>query len=532
MDDVIESVGSFGKFQYRVIVLIGLISALSSALLYATIFIAGEPELFCKIERIDNYSNYTNNGQNVTEELDQCKIWSLIMKSNNSKFIQGDNYILKSEDINFKYECYFDKTYYDKTIINEWNLVCDRNYKASLTQTVHIFGSIFGFCGGILGDKLGRRRSVLIFFVLLTLTLVISQFLLLNIIHLSIDSKYIIYSVSQFLIGLLVNCLYCTAYVLLFEFSTEKYRTIISNLNSYIYVGGELIALVVYYFSRNWHVLNWFIAIYSLLLLILTYFFLPESPLWLLSSSTSHNAYSKAIKILSIMAKTNGKKNYQIPDSVIEDYKQKEKLLKDPSETSSSNTKKLSLNDNIYIENSKKIQNDCNNNIEINKNNSELLINNDDLEISKSSENDESLDELNDNETDLDLLVLKQIFVPKKNLIKTLLLFFIWIALMLIYYGISLGVTSIDNVNPYLMYFLSSIAEIIGYIVCYINDVIGRKKTISLFLFITTLMYAFIAIFTEYITGNESDPYSFKAILLMIFALIGKCAVSGSYNVR
>jgi hypothetical protein len=161
-----------------------------------------------------------------------------------------------------------------------------------------------------------------------------------------------------------------------------------------------------------------------------------------------------------------------------------------------------------------------------------MLINNDELEISKSSENGESLDELNDDDADFDLLVLKQIFVPKNNLIKTLLLFFIWIALMLIYYGISLGVTSIDHVNPYLMYFLSSIAEIIGYIACYINDVIGRKKTISLFLIITTLMYAFIAIFTEYITGNESDPYSFKAILLMIFALIGKCAVSGSYNVR
>jgi len=34
MDHIIESVGSFGKFQYRIIFIVGLVSALSSALIY------------------------------------------------------------------------------------------------------------------------------------------------------------------------------------------------------------------------------------------------------------------------------------------------------------------------------------------------------------------------------------------------------------------------------------------------------------------------------------------------------------------
>jgi len=34
MDHVIESVGSFGRFQFRIIFIVGLVSALSSALIY------------------------------------------------------------------------------------------------------------------------------------------------------------------------------------------------------------------------------------------------------------------------------------------------------------------------------------------------------------------------------------------------------------------------------------------------------------------------------------------------------------------
>ncbi len=39
--------------------------------------------------------------------------------------------------------------------------------------------------------------------------------------------------------------------------------------------------------------------------------------------------------------------------------------------------------------------------------------------------------------------IFKSIFTPKKNLVKASLLFYVWIALMLLYYGISLGVTNI-----------------------------------------------------------------------------------------
>ncbi len=127
---------------------------------------------------------------------------------------------------------------------------------------------------------------------------------------------------------------------------------------------------------------------------------------------------------------------------------------------------------------------------------------------------------------DLNIGLFKDIFVPRHNFIKTSLLFYVWIALMLLYYGISLGVTSLDSVDPYLMYFLSTFAELVGYFCCYLNDIFGRKRTLSSFFFITAIVYALNA----YLTLNETEEFSPKAIFLLVLSLLGKCAISGAYN--
>ena len=107
-----------------------------------------------------------------------------------------------------------------------------------------------------------------------------------------------------------------------------------------------------------------------------------------------------------------------------------------------------------------------------------------------------------------------------------------------------------DLVDPYLMYFLSAIAEMIGYILCYVNDVFGRKRTTLGFLIATAIMYSLIAFLSSdeghlapalpNLVNNSTDSglssaepterIPAKAIYIMVFALIGKCAVSGLYN--
>jgi MFS family permease len=529
MDEILESTGKFGKFQYKVLVIIGFVSALSSACMYATIFVAAEPELLCskKNSKSINDSMQNHTIHSVYTPVDSnivCDIWSNMSQTQKLRKIKELN----------EFKCHYDETYYGSTIINDWNLICNRHYLAGLTQTVHIFGSIFGFCGGVFGDKYGRKRASFWFATMLTFTLLISQLLQIDFFVLRIEVRYLIYTIGQFLIGLLVNCLYCTAYVLLMEFTTEKYRTYVANLNSYFYVLGELIVLFAYYINRNWHFLNWFIGVYSLILVFLISF-LPESPAWLISSKR----FSEASAILKSIAKVNGNKNYIVPnlikntiDDLDDSYTQRQHQQQQQHQEYQQQQHESLLNkkstdmatvadSSMYTKHS--VHSKELDGMLVTDYNPHHLYKRNQIHYNSF----ESIDIKRDS-YDLDILMLKNLFVPKSNFIKTSLCFYIWAALMLLYYGISLGVTSVGLTNPYLMYFLSSIAELIGYIFCYVNDLFGRKKTISGFFLVTTLVYFLLALFS---TSTNGPNESYKTYFLMLLALIGKCSVSGSYNI-
>jgi hypothetical protein len=183
MEDILRLVGEFGRFQYKITFIIGLISALTSACIYATVFIVAEPKLVCtKYDQLNASSNV-----DMTME-ETCRIFKQLKKVSNESFAKN-------------YTCYFDTQYYDKTIITEYSLVCERQYLAGLTQTGHILGATFGFFGGIIGDKYGRRKSTLLFSFLLTVCLILTQSTL-NITSLSVDARYTIFFISQFLIGI------------------------------------------------------------------------------------------------------------------------------------------------------------------------------------------------------------------------------------------------------------------------------------------------------------------------------------------
>ena len=95
------------------------------------------------------------------------------------------------------------------------------------------------------------------------------------------NSQY--YFISQFLIGFTSYVLYVTSYVLLLEITTTKNSTIVSNVNLYLFVVGELLALLIGYVLRNWHWINYFLTFYSILIVLMVALVLPESPRYLVT---------------------------------------------------------------------------------------------------------------------------------------------------------------------------------------------------------------------------------------------------------
>jgi OCT family organic cation transporter-like MFS transporter 15 len=125
--------------------------------------------------------------------------------------------------------------------------------------------------------------------------------------------------------------------------------------------------------------------------------------------------------------------------------------------------------------------------------------------------------------------VFHYIFQSLSHFSQTVLLAYLFITSSLLYYGISLGVTSVEKVNPYLMYLFSSIAEIIGYLLCLINDKIGRKWSIFLFLSSAGVFCLAVGVlpYSFELIGNETTI----SVLIIILVSIGKCMCSAAFNI-
>ena len=110
MDKILDEIDPIGRFQKLSVFLISCLSSFSAATIYSTIFTTAKPKLFC----------YFDNETTLIDNKIKCDILSNVSS-------------------NFK-NCTYDETFYGSTIINEWNLICDKKYLSNLTQTFYMIG--------------------------------------------------------------------------------------------------------------------------------------------------------------------------------------------------------------------------------------------------------------------------------------------------------------------------------------------------------------------------------------------------------
>lgn len=372
MDEILEPIGSFGRYQKGILVLVGLVSSMTATVIYSTVFTAVDPGLIC------GYKNETHDND-LPALPETCTIWKDLKQSerNNQSTL---------------YECHWDDRYYDLTIVNEYELVCDKHFLVGLTQTINLAGAICGLFIGYFSDRYGRQRCAFVLALLLAIVLSVSCLFQLGVINLDSTSDYIVYCIVQFICGALAKSLYTISYILIFELTTSKHSTIISNIFSYFYVFGEILVLIVAYFSRNWHIIKAAMTVYSIILVFIIWFLIPESPRYLISKGY----YDKAQKLFKRIARINGK----VSDGVLQQESVAlESIVKEPN--------KLDMD----IENAD-IKSKVHESIKI-----------DDKEVEKSLDKKDKMSYI----------------MKRETLIKTLLFVYIWFALSLTYYGVSLG---------------------------------------------------------------------------------------------
>ncbi|XP_062380663.1 organic cation/carnitine transporter 2-like isoform X2 [Sardina pilchardus] len=291
-EEVTSFLGQWGPFQRLVYILLSLSSIPNGYVGMAMVFLADIPPHHCRIPSL-NSSSYGGPGYNLsvpTEEvkgqviLSRCRRYTeqgaLDAGSNQSTEHCLDGWV-------------FSKERYVSTIVTEWNLVCDDAWKAPFTVTVFFFGVLTGsFLSGIISDRYGRK---FIFFATMAVQCIFSVIQ-------AASNSWEMFCVLYFIVGMGQIANYCSAFILGCELLSKSPRINFATLGvSLAYASGYSILPLFAYFIRDWRTLLLALSVPGFLYVPM-WWFVPESPRWLLSQGRVEEAEA----IIRAAAKKNG----------------------------------------------------------------------------------------------------------------------------------------------------------------------------------------------------------------------------------
>ncbi len=309
IDQLLNEAGSFGLYQKVQFFLVGLLAVLPAMTAFNYVFIAATPDHRCQL----NLTNFTDTFR--IQSLEHQKYINEYIPSM-LKYRKCYIYVNTSEGkiLNKCSKYVFDTTFYNTTISTEWNLVCHDLHLKAITQNAYIMGTSGSLLSGIMSDKLGRRTTMYSLILLMVIVLNTTQLIMHS--KMSDTKKLVIFTISRFLTGF-AQTTYSITLVLLLEMTSANRRVLASNILSYFYTlgmlnffcdqkflysfhSGELIIMLIYYFTRDWSITMWILTMYVMPFLCY-YWCVPESARWLVSTGQ----LLQARKVLHRIAYTN-----------------------------------------------------------------------------------------------------------------------------------------------------------------------------------------------------------------------------------
>jgi len=178
------------------------------------------------------------------------------------------------------------------SIVSEWSLVCDQNYKSKGTMSAFMAGVMLGaFVLGKLADSIGRKNSM---------TITVVGIIFFNTFS-AITSSFQMYVVAKFCVGFFCAGNILAMFVLGNELVGPSKRGVFGVTLQAAFAVGIVVLSMIAYQVQHWRHLTLLISIMGLPF-ILYHWIIPESPRWLLSQNRLH----EAVKILEDIAKGNG----------------------------------------------------------------------------------------------------------------------------------------------------------------------------------------------------------------------------------
>ncbi|KAM8973947.1 solute carrier family 22 member 4-like [Pelodytes ibericus] len=186
----------------------------------------------------------------------------------------------------------YSKELYLSTIVTEWNLFCENDWKGPLTTSLFFAGVLCGsFISGQLSDSFGRKKVLFITMAVQTGFSFIQVF----------STSWEMFTILFFIVGMGQISNYVAAFILGSEILGKSARIIFATLGACIFFAiGYMMLPLFSYFIRDWRTLLLALTVPGLFCIPL-WWVIPESPQWLISQGR----IEEAEEIIRMAAKKN-----------------------------------------------------------------------------------------------------------------------------------------------------------------------------------------------------------------------------------
>ncbi|KAJ8355878.1 hypothetical protein SKAU_G00186720 [Synaphobranchus kaupii] len=305
-DDILEEAGKFGRCQKRIFLLMSLVSIPWAGVYVGIVFQGFTPEHWCRdpaaVELRESCGWGLHDSRKYTVPLvnssaglvhSQCQRYDVDW---NSTSLTCEDPQANITAITPMTACKHGWEYdYEGRVsfTTEFDLVCSNAWLVAMYQSTINIGFLVGSIAiGYLADRFGRKMS----FLMSNLWSAVAGILV------AISPSYTMLLVFRTLYGFGVKGGWIAGYVLITELVGVEYRRTVGILYQMFFSVGILILPLIGYFVTNWRWFNVAITV-PYIFFLAYYWFLPESPRWLLSQNKSN----RAVKITEAIAKENGR---------------------------------------------------------------------------------------------------------------------------------------------------------------------------------------------------------------------------------
>ncbi|XP_052392412.1 solute carrier family 22 member 5 [Carassius gibelio] len=189
---------------------------------------------------------------------------------------------------------------YHSTIVSEWGLVCDREWRVPLTTSTLYMGYLLGsLVSGQLSDRFGRKKVLFVSLGAEALVMLAQSF----------SDSWLIFCILYFFVGAFQISLYITAFVLGSEVLSESMRVLFTTLGAFLhYCVGYMLLPWMAFAVRDWRSLLRALSGLTVVYIPL-WWMIPESPRWLLSQG-------RVLESEAIVREAAQKNNVSAPDVI------------------------------------------------------------------------------------------------------------------------------------------------------------------------------------------------------------------------